>query len=421
MSGAAPADGALFVMPRGGREWANAAALWVTVAGWAEAARRRFGAAWVVTPDAVVAPDAVLDHTRPVPSIATARFPFVPTVVQTAAKDARRARRASAFRDAGERDEWRDALLAFVWQHHDLFHRAGAPVATRHRVPLVSYVHAPQVWEARRWGVHRPGWGRWVERYGEQPQLRESDVVACVSDEVADELVRLGVGRNQILVSPMAVDAERFTPSVSGAETRRALGLIDTFVVGWVGSFRGFHGLDSLVEAFGVLHARVPRTRLLLGGTGAELANVRDHAARLGIEDAVVLPGAIAHLDMPELVAAMDVAVVSARPGSGFHYSPLKLREYMASGVPTVAPRLGEVPRTVRDGEDALLYPAGDAEALAAQLLRVYDDEALRSSLATRGRELVIATATWDVRLEELLASPAFQRALDALSFGTPR
>jgi glycosyltransferase involved in cell wall biosynthesis len=413
VSGADPADAALFVMPRGGREWANAAALWVTVAGWAEAARRRFGAAWVATPDTVVAPDAVLDYTRPAaaPRTGSTGSPFVPTVVKTAAKDARRARRAWAFRDAGERAEWRDASLAFVWQHHDLFHRAGAPVATRHHVPLVSYVHAPQVWEARRWGVRRPGWGRWVERYGEQPQLRESDVVACVSDEVADELVRLGVGRDRVLVSPMAVDAERFAPSVSGARTRRSLGLTDTFVVGWVGSFRGFHGLESVVEAFAALHEREPRTHLLLGGTGAEVANVRDLAGRLGIADSVVLPGAIAHQDMPEFVAAMDVAVVSARPDAGFHYSPLKLREYMACGVPVVAPRLGEIPRTVHDGVDALLYPAGDTHVLADQVLRLHEDAALRAELATRGRELVLATATWDVRLEELLACPAFHNA----------
>lgn len=416
MNGMERADAALFVMPRGAEEWANAAALWVTVAGWAEAARRRFGSAWVVTPDAVVAPDAVLDYTRPRPGNATGtpRFPFVPTVAQTAAKDARRTLRARAFGDAGERAEWRDASLAFVWQHHDLFHRAGAPVATRHRVPLVSYVHAPQVWEARQWGVQRPGWGRLVERYGEQPQLRASAVVACVSDEVADELVRLGVGRERLLVSPMAVDAERFTPSVSGAPTRRVLGLTDTFVVGWIGSFRGFHGLDSVVEAFALLHGREPGARLLLGGTGAEMANVRDLAGRLGITDSVVLPGAIAHANMPEFVAAMDVAVVSARPDTGFHYSPLKLREYMACGVPVVAPRLGEIPRTVRDGEDALLYSAGDAATLADQLIRLHDDDALRAKLATRGRALVLATSTWDVRIAELLASPAFLHARGA-------
>jgi glycosyltransferase involved in cell wall biosynthesis len=206
----------------------------------------------------------------------------------------------------------------------------------------------------------------------------------------------------------MAVDATRFTPTVSGAGTRAALGLTDAFVVGWIGSFRGFHGLESVVEGFAGLRRSVAEARLLLAGTGAELDAVRALAGRLGIADSVVLPGAVAHDDMPALIAAMDVAVVSARADAGFHYSPLKLREYMACGVAVVAPRLGEIPRTVHDGQDALLHAPGDADALAEQLLRLHDDPVLRGQLATRGRELVLATATWDVRVSELLACPAF-------------
>jgi glycosyltransferase involved in cell wall biosynthesis len=251
-----------------------------------------------------------------------------------------------------------------------------------------------------------------MERYGEQPQLHGSDVVACVSDEVADELVRLGVGRERVLVSPMAVDATRFTPTVSGAGTRAALGLTDAFVVGWTGSFRRFHGLELVVEGFATLRRRVADARLLLAGTGAELDTVRRLADRLGIADSVVLPGAIAHADMPALIAAMDVAVVSARSDAGFHYSPLKLREYMACGVAVVAPRLGEIPRTVHDGHDARLHDPGDTGAFAEELLRLHDDPALRARLGKAGRELVLATATWDVRVSELLACPAFVAAL---------
>ena len=184
----------------------------------------------------------------------------------------------------------------------------------------------------------------------------------------------------------MAVDAVRFAPTVSGEPTRDRLGLTDTFVVGWVGSFRGFHGLDTVVDAFAVFHRREPGTRLLLGGTGAEMHAVRDHAVALGIADAVVLPGAIAHTEMPEFIAAMDVALVSARPDAGFHYSPLKLREYMACGVPVVAPRLGEIPRALHDGEDALLHQPGDADALADRLSRLHDDRGEGPARGARSR-----------------------------------
>jgi glycosyltransferase involved in cell wall biosynthesis len=275
----------------------------------------------------------------------------------------------------------------------------------------VSYVHAPQVWEAARWGVARPGWGTWLERAGELPQLRDSDVVACVSDEVATELIRLGVRRERVLVSPMAVDAHRFTPAADGARVRASLGLGDAFVVGWVGSFRGFHGIDAVIDAFAVLHGKVPAARLLLGGGGARVDDARDRAWRLGISDSVVMPGGIPNTDMPAFLRAMDVAVVSARPAESFHYSPIKLREYLACGVASVAPRLGEIPRTVSDGEHALLYEPGDAAGLAAALVRLEGDPLLREQLGRRGRELAISTSTWDVRLADLLAFPAFRAA----------
>jgi glycosyltransferase involved in cell wall biosynthesis len=409
---------AVFVMPRAPTESGSTAALWVTVAGWADAAARRFGHAWVVTPDGTVDAGAALaaagaDATAPPRSSRSARAlaPRLPTWTSTAAKDAQRLVRARARRTAGDAGRWAADPPAFVWQHHDLFHRTGVRIAARARVPLVSYVHAPQVWEAARWGVRRPGWGSALERYGERPQLVASDVVACVSDEVASELGRVGVPDARILVSPMAVDTTRFTPEISGSRVRAALGLEDAFVVGWVGSFRAFHGVETVVDAFVDLHARAPESRLLLAGGGAERDAIAARAAALGLSEALVFPGHVTHTEMPELLAAFDAAVVSARAGAGFHYSPLKLREYLACGVPTVAPRVGEIPRAFVDGEHVLLYRAGEATELSAGLLRLHEDRALGARLGRAGRELIVASATWDMRLDDFLAFPAFVAA----------
>jgi glycosyltransferase involved in cell wall biosynthesis len=404
--------GAVFVMPRRDTEWGNAAALWVTAAGWADAARRRFGMAWVVSPGGVVSPDTALGHTRPRPEVSGGhRGAWLPTDVGTALKDLGRRRKARAFSDAGEPPEWKDERLAFVWQHHDLFHDAGRPVARRHGCPLVSYVHAPQVWEARRWGVHRRGYGRWLERVAERPQLRASDVVCCVSEEVATELERFGIERGKILVSPMAVDARRFSPEVSGVPVRERHGLGVAFTVGWVGTFRTFHGVDSVIDAFRLVHRVDSTARLLLAGSGSELPAMRERARKMGLSAAVVFAGAVANVEMPEYVAAMDAAIVSARPGDDFHYSPLKLREYLACSRAVVAPRLGEVPRTLIEGEQALLYEPGDVDELAAQLTRLSDDPELRKRLGSAGRDLAVRTSTWDVRLRDLIQFDAFDSA----------
>ena len=85
------------------------------------------------------------------------------------------------------------------------------------------------------------------------------------------------------------------------------------------------------------------------------------------------------------------------------------MREYLAVGKPVVAPRIGDVARTVTDDVDALLYEAGDVRGLADRLLQLRDDPALRARLGRAGRDLMVRTGTWDVRCEQLLACDAFQ------------
>jgi glycosyltransferase involved in cell wall biosynthesis len=400
----------VFVVPRR-RGDVTIAGLWTVTAGWSAAARRRFGDASVVTPDGVFTPDDVLTFAAPPrsstgPPAGGARLRHTPTIVRTAAKDVLRARSARQFRDAGADAHWPSDGLAFVWQYHDLFHSAGAPVARRAQCPLVTFVDAPQVWEARRWGVARPGWGGLLERFGERPSLLASDVVACVSDEVATQVRRLGVDPTRIVVSPTAVDA-RFADETTDA--RAELGLDDEFVVGWAGTFRRFQGIDVVVDAFATLHGSVPTARLLLVGDGAERAHVEALVTAAGLRHVTRFTGAVAPRDVPRYLRAMDVAVASARPGEGFHYSPLKLREYLACGRAVAAPRVADVDAFLTDGEHALLYEAGSASQLAAALGALADDHDLRARLGAGGRALVLATATWDVRLDALLASDAFQ------------
>jgi len=405
-------QGAVFVMPRRSTEWADAPAIWITAAGWAEAAQRRLGHAWVVTRDRVATPRETIAFTEPLaPTHSAFRDIPAPLVVRTAVKDAFRGWEAFKARDVGEQMQWRDIELAFVWQHHDLFHFAGEPLARRHHVPLISYVHAPQVWEGARWGVQRPGWTTSLERFGDRPPLLRSDVVACVSEEVADEVVRLGVERERVIVSPMAVDARRFSPSVSGRAARESMGLGDAFVVGWTGSFRKFHGLDGALEAFAKVARRAPDTRFLLVGDGPERDAVETTARLLGIGPSMVFAGATAHADLPELIAAMDATVVTALDADAFHYSPLKMREYLACGRAVVAPRVGDIARTVTDRVDALLYDPGDVSAFAESILELEGDPALRECLGRAGRSLMERTGTWDARLEQLLASGPFRRA----------
>jgi glycosyltransferase involved in cell wall biosynthesis len=236
----------------------------------------------------------------------------------------------------------------------------------------------------------------------ERPQLLEADLVACVSDEVATEIRRFGVPSRRILVSPMSVDTARFSPAVSGAEVRQRYGLEGRFVLGWTGSFRKFHGLDLAIDAFAAARRHAPDAVLLLVGDGQERGAVERQVSDLGIRDAVVFTGGVSHNAIASHVAAMDAAFVVARAAESFHYSPLKLREYLMCGKPVIVPYAGEMARRFHDGEDCLMYTPGDVRELGAAMRRLLDDRPAAAHLAVKGRQIVECD-TWDARLAEAL------------------
>ena len=99
----------------------------------------------------------------------------------------------------------------------------------------------------------------------------------------------------------------------------------------------------------------------------------------------------------------MDVAVVPYRPIADFFFSPMKLFEYMASHTPVVASDLPSTAEVIRDGENGLLYPPGDREALAAALRTLRDDPATGTRLAEQAARDV-EDYTWTARARRILA-----------------
>ena len=381
-------------------------AVWLTAAGWAEAARRRFGRVIMITATGAIDPaEARTAATTSQPASGpptTGRRRLL--TARTAAKDVRDLGRALVFARHASQSVPRGTDAAMVWQHHEPWQWSGWLLARRCRVPWVLFVDAPVVWESRAWGVRRPGWGRLLERLGEVPQLRRADVVACVSTAVAQEVRRLGAPAERVVVTPCSADPEVFTRTPPGAsQLRQDLGLEQRVVVGWLGSFRRFHGIELLLEAYATAREDHPELALLLVGDGSERRNVEEDIRSRGLPG-VVFTGMVTHDQVPRHLAVMDIGVVVDPGASQWHYSPLKLQEYMASGLAVVAPRSGQVPTTVRDHREGLLVPPNDARALAACLLELARDPQLRDRLGTAARARSEASGGWERQLDQIMA-----------------
>ena len=393
--------GAIFVLPTTTAGQRGPVASWMSTAGWADAGRRVLGKAWIVTPAGVLEPDEarrIGSH----PALRTADAPTwrrrIPLPAKTALKDLRQWQRARHF-TVNQHGPWDGTQLSFVWQRHELFQHAGLDLARTLGVPSVLFAPATLVWEAEHWGVKRRGWSGPLEQAGEAKALNRADLVACGSDLIREQVIRLGVAERDTIITPTGVDLTTFaTDHHEVAARRAALGLTDRFVVGWVGSFRSFHAVEQLVAAV----ANISDTTILLVGDGPERSAVEALAREAGV--ATVSTGTVPHAELPILLATMDVAVVLAPSGRPFHYSPLKLAEYLAAGVAVVAPAVPQLADRLSDDSDCLLVPPGDPTKLAAALQRLRIDPELRRRLGTAARATARAGWSWDRQVERVLA-----------------
>lgn len=397
---------ALFVMPRSSRAWKGSEALWITAAGWAKAAERRLGRSYVITTDRVASPDEVIHYpleSAPGGEGGTGLSRYLPEVLVTGLKDLRLHRTSQNFNNRELDGPWKKEKVKFIWEQHDLFNGQGKKLATRLGVPLISYVHAPTVWEAQKWGVNRPIWGRWLEQ-SERRSLEQSDLVACVSEQVREKLISMGIAEDRILVSPMSVDAARFNVEKHSTRLlREQLGLEGKTVIGWTGSFRGFHGLDTVLYAFKKALEQKEDLALLLVGDGKSKEGIATLSRQLDIGDKVIFAGKQPFEKIPMFVSSFDVAVVSAANSQSFHYSPLKLREYLAAGIPTIAPDAGEVPVIFTPGKHLVTYRPEYEQELSTNMLTLSTDRELAQTLGKNGKEFILKHGTWEAELEKCL------------------
>lgn len=237
-----------------------------------------------------------------------------------------------------------------------------------------------------------------LARHVFQRQVAAARHVIVSSDTLRGRLAAEGVPPHKLHVVPNGVDVDAYA-AVDRAAARRRLGLEGRCVIGFAGSFQPWHRVELLVEAVAALSDAAP-VHILLIGDGPERSRVLAEASRRGLEPRLSAVGAVPPLAVPELVAACDVG---ALPASNDYGHPMKLLEYAAAGLPSVAPDLSPVREVVRHGETGLLFPEHDVRALSQALARLVGDEALRRRLGARARAAAEHDASWRRRARALM------------------
>jgi glycosyltransferase involved in cell wall biosynthesis len=173
----------------------------------------------------------------------------------------------------------------------------------------------------------------------------------------------------------------------------------------FAGAFRSWHGVVQLSAALARLHAAGDsRFGAVFIGDGPE-RRAAERAAR--DVPGVLFTGALPHTDLPAALAAADIGVAPFDPGRhaplqlGFYWSPLKVFEYMAVGLPVVAPALPRLSRLVAHGREGLLYDPRDPRDLDRSLVALAD-AGRRRALGTAARARVVRDFSWSAHCAAL-------------------
>jgi glycosyltransferase involved in cell wall biosynthesis len=183
------------------------------------------------------------------------------------------------------------------------------------------------------------------------------------------------------------------------------------FVLLNIGRLAREKGHLHVIRAMPAILTAVPEARLLIVGDGPDEAGLRAEVERLGLGEVVNLPGK--RRDVPQLLGAADVFVFPSI-AEGFGIAAV---EAMAAGVPAIVSSAGGLAEIVEDGVTGLVVPTEDPPAIAASVVRLYKDAALRQSLVERARASALArfTATAGVaQLQAFYTTVAAQSALRA-------
>lgn len=285
-----------------------------------------------------------------------------------------------------------------VYERYSLWSYAGMAFAREAGCKSVLEVNAPLIDEQRTWR--------------ELPFEAQAEAVLCQALAAAGTIIAVSPGVKAWLdsypqtgdrahVVANGVNLQRFS-----GHTRRQNGVP---TIGFLGTLKPWHGLQTLIAAFELLHQHGRQIRLSIVGDGPEYTAVQQWLAERGLLEMTDFAGAVPPEEVPARLAEMDIGVAPYPQVDGFYFSPLKIYEYMAAGLAVIASRTGHLAEVVSDGRTGLLVAPGCPQALCEAIECLLDDSALRQRLGDAGRRQVANAQSWDRVVARILQLAGLQ------------
>lgn len=230
-----------------------------------------------------------------------------------------------------------------------------------------------------------------------------ADTVSVSSERLRKECLKYGLPPENIFEGHVGGDLERFNPKNKGDYIKEKYGISGPLVI-YVGQLHGGQYVEMFIDAAFHLCRKIPEATFMIVGSGYRLRELKKYSDSLGLNSRLVFTEYVSHDDIPFYIAAADVCVACFEKNEITECkSPLKIVEYLASGKPIVASRVGEAGRML-DGAGILTDP-GDSLSLSGGIEKFLKDKELMKEFSVKARMRAENKYNWQDTADSLLTA----------------
>ena len=284
-----------------------------------------------------------------------------------------------------------------VYERYSLFSYGAMDWARSNNIPSILEVNAPLIQEQKK---YRSLFAESLALKIRENCLLNADSIVAVSNEVRDVINIFRGSESKVTAIRNGVNVTRFRPRQDHKAKK-------DIVIGFVGTLKPWHGVSTLIEAFAQAKPLVENLKLCIIGDGPEKERLIAQTSRLAPEtnSAITWEGAVDSVEVPQKLQGFDIAVAPYPALDHFYFSPLKILEYMACGLPIVASRIGQIKELIIHEKSGLLVTPGSSEALKNAIVDLSRNKAKRDSLGSNARSLAVEKHSWHQVVERILST----------------
>lgn len=281
-----------------------------------------------------------------------------------------------------------------VYERYSLWSKAGMAFARKHQCVGILEVNAPLIEEQK---IHRE-----LPLEAEAQEIAKfvfshADAMVAVSPGVKDYLETFSGAKGRVHVIANGVDLARFASAANqnAVKFQQQDNTASTPVLGFLGTLKPWHGVSGLVQAWALLRKEGYNVNLLIVGDGPQHATLSEEIAQQGLSDFVHFTGSVAPEQVPEWLARMDIATAPYPNQDRFYFSPLKIYEYMAAGLPIIATKVGHLSSIIENGYNGILAEADNPQNMAEAIAYLLDNLPEAKRLGTNARLTAEQNHSW--------------------------